>query len=42
MLKSYEVTLVDLSVCPSFRLSLSFLKIVSLVFLEILQDDSWP
>ena len=35
---SYEITIVLLSVRPS----LSFLKIGSLVFSDILHDDSWP
>ena len=35
---SYEITLVRLS----FRPSLSFLKIGSLVFSEIVHDESWP
>ena len=35
---SYEITLVHLSVCPS----LSFRKIGSLVFSDIVHDDSWP
>ena len=43
---SYEITLVCLSVCPSVRPSvhpsLSFLKIGSLVFSDIVRDDSWP
>ena len=33
---------VRLSVCPSVRASLSFLKIGSLVFSDIVHDDSWP
>ena len=41
---SYEITLVRLSVCwsvcPSVRLSLSFLKIGSLVFSDIVEYDS--
>ena len=31
-----------LFVCPSVRLSLSFLKFGSLVFSDIAHDDSWP
>ena len=42
---SYKITLVRLSVCPSVcpsvRPSLSFLKIKSLVFSDIVHDDSW-
>ena len=34
----YKVTLVRLSICPS----VSFLKIGSLVFSDIVHDDSWP
>ena len=30
------------SVCPSDRPSLSFLKIGSLVFCDVVHDDSWP
>ena len=37
-----EITLVRLSVCPSVLPSLSFLKIGSLVFSDIVHDDSWP
>ena len=33
---------VCLSVCPSIRPSLSSLKIVSLIFSDIVHDDSWP
>ena len=37
----YQITLVRLSVCPSVRQpSLSFLKIGSLVFSDIVHDDS--
>ena len=32
----------SLFVRPSVRLSLSFLKIESLVFFDIVHDDSWP
>ena len=39
---SYEITLVHLSVHPSVRPSLSFLKIESLVFSDIVHDDSQP
>ena len=43
---SYEITHVCLtillSVCLSIRLSLSFLRIGSLVFADIVHDDSWP
>ena len=35
---SYEITFVRLSVRPS----LSFLKIGSLVFCDIVHDDRWP
>ena len=35
---SYIITLVRLSVCPSLNL----LKIGSLVFSDIVHDDSWP
>ena len=42
---SYKITLVCLSICPSMcpsvRPSLSFLKIRSLVFSDIVHDDSW-
>ena len=46
---SYEITVVRLSVCPSVRPSvrlsvrpsLSFLKIESLVFSDIVHNDSW-
>ena len=31
-----------ISVCPSVRLPLSFLKIESLVFSDIVHDDRWP
>ena len=42
-LVGYYVRLfVRLSVCPSVRASLSFLKIGSLVFSDIVHDDSWP
>ena len=37
---SFETTLVRLSVRPSLRPSLSFLKIVSLVFSDIVHGDS--
>ena len=37
---SNEITLVLLSVCPSVCPSLSFLKIVSLVFPDVVHDDS--
>ena len=37
-----SLSFVCLSVCLSFRLSLSFLKIGSLVFSGIVHDDSWP
>ena len=41
-LVGYYVRLfVRLSVCPSVRASLSFLKIGSLVFSDIVHDDSW-
>ena len=39
---SYEITLVRLSVRPSVRPSLSFLKIGLLLFSDIVHDDSWP
>ena len=39
---SYEITLVRLSIRPSVHLSLGFLKIGSLVFSDIVHDDSWP
>ena len=38
---SYEITLVSLSVCLSVRPSLNFLKTGSLVFCDIVHDDSW-
>ena len=44
--ESHEITLVCLSVCPSarpsVRSSLSCSKTGSLVFLDIIHDDSWP
>ena len=40
--ESYEITPVRLSVRLFVRLSLSFLKIRSLVFSDIVHDDSWP
>ena len=39
---SYETNLVYPFICPSVSLSLSFLKIVSLAFSDIVHDDSWP
>ena len=39
---SYEITLVHLCICQSVCLSLSFFKIGSLVFSNIVHDDSWP
>ena len=38
---SYEITLVCLSVRPSVRPPLNLLKIESLVFSDIVRDDSW-
>ena len=39
---SYEITLVYLSVFLFVRPSLSFFKIGSLVFSDIVHDNSWP
>ena len=39
---SYEITFVLLFVCLSVRPSLSFLKIISLVFSDIAHNYSWP
>ena len=38
----YEITLARLSICLSVRSSLSFLKIESLAFSNIVHDNSWP
>ena len=39
---SYKITLVRLSICLSTHRSVSFLKIGSLVFSDIVHDDGWP
>ena len=39
---SYEITFFRLSIYPSVRPTLSFLKIGSLVLSDIVHDDSWP